>query len=68
MRQLRTTCDARTLEVFDELVGGKSIADVASLFDATPEAIRKTKQRVKERLQEIVAAQIADEDKPDAPR
>ena len=68
MQQLRSTYDARSLKVFDELVAGKTIANVASLFDATPAAIRKIKQRVKERLQELVAAQIENEDNPDAER
>lgn len=62
MQVMRSTYDARSLCVFDELVAGKSIGDVATEFDVTPEAVRKIKQRVKERLREIVATQIHEED------
>ncbi len=62
MQMMRSTYDARSLRVFHELVSGKSIGDVATEFDVTPEAVRKIKQRVKERLREIVANQIHEED------
>lgn len=62
MQKMRSTYDARSLRVFDELVAGKSISDVATEFEVTPEAVRKIKQRVKERLREIVAIQIHEED------
>ena len=62
MQMMRSSYDERSLRVFDELVAGKSISDVATAFDLTAEAVRKIKQRVKERLREIVANQIHEED------
>lgn len=64
MEVLRSTYDAKSLQVFDQLVAGRSIGDIAGGFDMTPEAVRKIKQRVKDRLQAIVAEQIHQEDHP----
>ena len=64
MEVLRTTYDAKSLQVFDQLVAGRAIGDIAGGFDMTPEAVRKIKQRVKARLQIIVAEQIREEDHP----
>ena len=65
MRTLRSAADVKSLEVFDELVTGKTVGDVAVRFAMTPAAVRKVKQRVKQRLQSIVATQIQEEDHPD---
>jgi RNA polymerase sigma factor (sigma-70 family) len=62
MNTLRRTCDPQTLVIFERLLGGESAADIARSCQLTPEAVRQAKQRVKERLRGIVAAQIQDED------
>ena len=59
---LRTICDSRSVDVFDQLVSGRSVGEVAEMFSITPEAVRKTKQRLRDRLRSIVAAQIDDEE------
>ena len=68
MAALRTTCDDKSLDIFDELIAGESHRDIAAKFGMTQEAVRKTKQRVKQRLQSIVQRQVAEEDNLDERR
>lgn len=63
---LRQTEDERAIDLFDRLLAGQSITNVAAAFDMTPAAVRKAKQRVKERLQSIIARQLREEDPSDA--
>jgi len=67
MRALDGVVDERSLQVFDALVHGQSMTEVQSRFSMTPAAVRKVKQRVKDRLREIIARQIADEDPTSRP-
>ena len=60
--ELRTTHDPRGLAVFDGLLQGQSPAELAASFDLSEVAIRKIKQRVRERLTEIVNRRIRAED------
>ncbi|MCG8404982.1 MAG: sigma-70 family RNA polymerase sigma factor [Phycisphaerales bacterium] len=62
LQTLRQSYDTRSIEVFDHLLSGATITEVASAFQMTPVAVRKAKQRVKDRLQVILARQIRDED------
>ena len=48
------------MQVFDQLVAGRAIGEIAGGFEMTPEAVRKIKQRVKARLQAIVGEQMRD--------
>ncbi len=60
--ELRSTHDPRGLAVFDGLLQGQSPAQLAAAFDLTEVAVRKIKQRVRERLTEIVDRRIRAED------
>ncbi len=66
LQTLRRSADPCSVEVFDHLLAGHTIGRTAEAFGMTPERVRKIKQRIKERLQVIVASQIRDED-GDAP-
>jgi len=65
---LRETLDPRSIDVFEQLVNGKSVAEVAADFGMSQQAVHKVKQRARDRMRELVAAQIRDEDELDEPR
>jgi RNA polymerase sigma-70 factor, ECF subfamily len=61
--ELRSTHDPQGLAVFDGLLQGESSGEIASRFGMSEVAIRKVKQRVRERLSEIVSRRIRAEDR-----
>lgn len=63
---IRETFDARSVAVFERIVAGAETAEVAAEFGLTEEAVRKVKQRIRERMNELIAQQVRDEDAPDA--
>ncbi len=65
LRTMRATHDPQSLAVFERLMAGDPIAEVAEAFTLTPEAVRKVKQRVKERLRTLIAEQIRREEQMD---
>lgn len=67
MRQVRQTCDPRSVEVFERLLAGEPIDVVAAAFKMTAQGVHKIKQRMRDRLKELVASQIAAEDRTDGP-
>ena len=64
MRTVRKTYDAKSIDVFDRLLAGDSVAEVAEAFTMTTQAVHKVKQRIRARLQELIAVQIREEDTP----
>jgi RNA polymerase sigma-70 factor (ECF subfamily) len=65
MRTIRATFDPRSVEVFDRLLSGDAVDTIAESEQMSAQAVHKVKQRVRDRLREIIAAQIAEEDRPD---
>jgi RNA polymerase sigma-70 factor (ECF subfamily) len=68
LRTVRATFDRQSVEIFEQLIGGRSVAAVAAGFGTTEQAVHKIKQRIRGRMEELVAAQVQEEDEPDAPR
>lgn len=62
MQSVRETADARSVEVFEQLLAGESTEDVARSFEMTTDAVHKVKQRMRNRLKERVASQIRDDE------
>ena len=62
---LRQTYESRSLAVFERLVAGDTVEQVAASFSMTTQAVHKVKQRIRDRLKVLVAAQIRDEDMPE---
>jgi RNA polymerase sigma-70 factor (ECF subfamily) len=60
---VRTTFDAKSVAIFERLLAGDPAEGVAASFDMNVMAVHKVKQRVKDRLRELVEAQIAEEDR-----
>lgn len=59
---LRESHAPRTIEAFEWLLAGATLEQVAEGMSMTLEGVRKLRQRVRERLTEIIAAQVRDED------
>jgi len=62
MRAIRRTHDARSLRVFDELLAGRSVRDVAMGLGMSVQAVQKVRQRIRRHLRELVAIQIREEE------
>lgn len=59
---VRQTFDARSVEVFDAFLAGGSVPDVAARFGMNEDAVRKVRQRVRERMETLIAEQVREED------
>ena len=66
MARVRTSSDRRSVEAFEGLLAGASVAEVAAEHGLSVAAVHKVKQRVRDRLREEIARQLRDEELPDA--
>lgn len=62
---LRETFEPASVEVFEQLAAGKSVAETAEARGLSIQAVHKIKQRIRNRMKELIAAQIRDEEEPD---
>ena len=62
MQQVRATFEERSVEIFDRLLAGDTVSAVAEDYQTTTQAVHKVKQRIRDRLKELIAAQVKDED------
>ncbi len=62
MQTIRSAYAPQSVEVFDRLLAGRSTRDVAREMEMSEEAVHKVKQRIRNRLQTLVATQLAEED------
>jgi RNA polymerase sigma-70 factor (ECF subfamily) len=67
MQTVRATFEPRSVEMFDRLLAGESVESLAAAYATTTQAVHKVKQRVRDRLHALIAAQIREEDDPDGP-
>jgi DNA-directed RNA polymerase specialized sigma24 family protein len=65
MAAIRETFDPRSVSVFEGLIAGQSVAELATAFSMTSEAVHKVKQRIRLRLSQLIAEQIQEEDSTD---
>lgn len=61
MRSLRSTMSPRNVAIFDRILAGDAIADVATRFGLSTEAVHKIKQRVRDRLRAQIDVQLSTE-------
>ena len=62
LQVVRATFDSRSIAMFEQLLAGGSAEAVAQEFLTTPTAVRQLKHRIRERLRELIAAQVEEED------
>lgn len=61
MEELRRTHPAESVAIFERLLRGEPVEQVAESFATTPAAIYKRRERIRERLKEILDVQLAEE-------
>jgi RNA polymerase sigma-70 factor (ECF subfamily) len=64
LQAVRAECKPSSLAIFERLIAGKTVAEVAATCGTTTEAVYKVKQRLRERLKERVEQQVRDEEFP----
>ena len=62
MQTVRAAFDPKSVQIFDRLLAGDDASQLASGFQTTTQAIHKVKQRIRDRLREVIADQIRQED------
>jgi RNA polymerase sigma-70 factor (ECF subfamily) len=62
MQIVRQTYDPRSLDVFERLLKGHSIREVARDMSMSAAAVQKVKQRVQQRLKNLIAEHIENEE------
>lgn len=65
MKTVRETFDPRSVDVFDRLLAGASVETVAGDFGMSTQAVHKVKQRIRDRMTELIRDQVLEEDGPD---
>ena len=65
MQHLRGTYEPRSIRVFERLLAGETVDQVATDLGMTTQAVHKVKQRIRDRLKELVATQVRHEDELD---
>lgn len=62
MKGVRESFEARSVEIFDRSVAGETVASLAAAYGMSEQAVHKVRQRIKARMEELVAEQIRLED------
>jgi len=62
MESVRESSEPKSVEIFEQLLGGKTTDEVAAAFEMTRDAVHKVKQRIRDRLKERVAEQIREDE------
>lgn len=62
LQTVRGSFEARSVGMFERLLAGETIESVAGAFETTPQAVHKVKQRIRDRLKELIEAQVRQED------
>lgn len=62
---IRPQFDARSIEVFDRSIAGANVKLLAEEFGMSEQAIYKVRKRIRDRLEEVIADQIREEDDVD---
>jgi RNA polymerase sigma factor (sigma-70 family) len=66
METIRKTYEPQSVQIFDRLLAGDPVEQVATAFATSTQAVHKVKQRIRNRLKELIATQVREEDEPDA--
>jgi DNA-binding CsgD family transcriptional regulator len=53
------------MQIFEACLAGRTTAEIARELSATEAAVTKARQRVRDRLETIIAEQVAEEDQLD---
>lgn len=67
MQTVRETFEPTSIEIFNRSIRGESLVSLAAALGMSEEAVKKARQRVKARLEELISRQIAQEDDAGVP-
>lgn len=62
---IRGTVDSKSIQIFERSLEGASVANLAVEFEMTEDGIRKVRQRIRARMEELISEQIREEDEAD---
>ena len=62
MSTIRESFEEKSLRIFDDLLSGLSIGDAAKKHEISTQAVHKVKQRIRNRLTELIQVQVREED------
>jgi RNA polymerase sigma-70 factor (ECF subfamily) len=62
METIRRTFDPRSVEVFERNMGGMSVAALGAAYGLSEQAVHKVRQRIRARMEELITAQVREED------
>ena len=62
MRRIRQTYEPRSVQIFERLLEGDSVSQVARNFGTSEQAVHKIKQRIRNMLKRIIASQVRTEE------
>lgn len=65
MDGVRHSFEPRSIEVFERSVRGEPVEHLALAFAMTTQAVHKVRQRIRNRMEELIAQQVREEDKVD---
>jgi RNA polymerase sigma factor (sigma-70 family) len=65
MKAVRWTFEPRSVELFERSVAGAGVAELALEYGMSVQAVHKVRQRIKARMEELVAEQVREEDRVD---
>jgi RNA polymerase sigma-70 factor (ECF subfamily) len=68
LEHIRAGFDRRSVDIFEGLLVGRSVAELADSYDLSENAVHKVKQRIRLRLKEAIAKQLYDEELPQETR
>lgn len=63
LETVRQTFDAQSVDIFNRSIAGAKVADLARELGMTEEAVYKVRQRIRDRMEELIAHQIREEDR-----
>lgn len=66
IQTLKETVSERDIAILERSMNGATIADMMKEFELEEAAVYKARQRIRERMESLIAAQIAEEDRTDA--
>ena len=65
LRGIRGTFEPKSIEIFNRSINGSTVAELSREFQMTEDAIRKVRRRIRDRMEELIASQIREEDSVD---
>lgn len=64
---IRTTADPTAMAIFERSIAGEKAASLAAEFAMSEPAVYKIRQRIRDRLKQLIERQVRDEDRIDEP-